>query len=102
MPDISVFTEKSYKALRVYAPRSVSSGRVPFIGRLLLILVMTVCFPCMVGASHDVELLPPSITESAAVGLPFPAHSSPLGEQSAALEISLASAKGNAQRRWQT
>lgn len=62
---------------------------------------MTGCFLCMVDTSHDVELLLPSITESVAIGLPFPVHSSPLREQSVVLEISLAWAIGNMQCRWQ-
>lgn len=34
---------------------------------IALTLVMTVCFLCMEDAANDVELLLPSITESAAV-----------------------------------
>lgn len=70
--------------------------RIPFTG---LISAATACFSCGVDASNDVELLLPSVTESAAADLPFPVHSSPLREQSAALEISLAPAIGDAQRR---
>lgn len=79
------------------SPNQFNYEHIPFIG---LILVMTVCFSCMVDVSNHVELLLPSITASAAADLPFPVHSSPLREQSVVLEIGLVQAIGDAQRRW--
>lgn len=79
------------------SPHQFNYEHIPFIG---LILMMTVCFSCMVDVSTHVELLLPSITASAAADLPFPVHSSPLREQSVALEIGLAQAIGDTQRRW--